>query len=248
MFKNEELNVNDRWKLIKNETGQSTHTSPQVIVEGGKFFTNHLEIANSLNRQYVRKINNLIEKMETSDVDPLINYKQSIGPKGDQLSFTFTTITMAQLRKTISKMKATGSTGEDDISVRMIKQAQNELEPILLHLFNMIVRTTTFPESLKTSKVVPIRKTGKEPDSSDGWRPVNLVAAISKILERIFLRQILEHLDTNDLIGHSHHGAVRFKSTQSLVSELHDKLIEDLDKDDDSALVVLDQSKGVRRP
>ena len=182
--------------------------------------------------------------METSDVDPLINYKQSIGPKGDQLSFTFTTITMAQLRKTISKMKATGSTGEDDISVRMIKQAQNELEPILLHLFNMIVRTTTFPESLKTSKVVPIRKTGKEPDSSDGWRPVNLVAAISKILERIFLRQILEHLDTNELIGHSHHGAVRFKSTQSLVSELHDKLIEDLDKDDDSALVVLDQSKA----
>ena len=76
-----------------------------------------------LNRQYVRKINKLIEQMDKSDIDPLTNYIQSIGPKGGQLSFTFTQITMNDLRKTLSIMKSTGSAGEDDISVRMLKQA-----------------------------------------------------------------------------------------------------------------------------
>ena len=56
--------------------------------------------------------------------------------------------------------------------------------------------------------------------------------------------QIMNHLDSNELISHSHHGAVRRKSTQSLVTEIHDKLLEDLTNDTDTALLILDQSKA----
>ena len=131
----------------------------------------------------------------------------------------------------------------------MIKQAQSELEPIILHLVNRVMKTTTFPNILKTSRYhenieVPIRKIGKEPDTSEGWRPVNVVAAIAKIIERILLKQLLNHLDVNDLIGHAHHGAVKNKSTQSVITELHDKLLEDMENDTDTALLVLDQSKA----
>ena len=55
--------------------------------------------------------------MDVSDTDPLINYKQSLGPNRGNLSFTFTPINMHDLQKTLSTMKSTGSTGEDDISV-----------------------------------------------------------------------------------------------------------------------------------
>ena len=126
----------------------------------------------------------------------------------------------------------------------MIKQAQSKLEPIILHLINRVLKTTTFPDNLKTSKVVPIRKVGKEPNTSEGWRPINVVAAIAKIIERILLKQVLNHLEVNDLIGHSHHGTVRNKSTQSVITELHDKLLEDMENDTDTALLVLDQSKA----
>ena len=103
-FKDENLNINDRWKLMKDETGQSNHSSPQVVIEGDKHYTKHIDIANSLNRQYVRKINKLIENMEESDIDPLSNYTQSIGPKGESLSFTFTQINMNDLRKTLHEV------------------------------------------------------------------------------------------------------------------------------------------------
>ena len=75
----------------------------------------------------------------------------------------------------------------------------------------------TFPEKLKTYKVVPIRKLGKEPDTLEGWRPVNVVAAIAKVIERILLKQVLDHLDTNELIGHSHHGTLCNVSLHNLL-------------------------------
>ena len=108
--------------------------------------------------------------------------------------------------------------GQDDISLRTIKQAQSSLEPLLLHMVNQIIRTKVFPEVLKTSKVVPIPKQGKDPNTADGWRPINVVIALAKIVERVFLQQMLKHMEDNALIAHSHHGSVKRKSTQTLVN------------------------------
>ena len=136
---------------------------------------------------------------------------------------TLKKIGMSDLRLTLSKMRATGSVGEDDISLKNIKQAQGELEPLLLNLVNSIISTTTFPSKLKTSKVIPIPKTGKDDTTAEGWRPVNVVASLAKIIERVMLKQIMKHLEESKVIGHAHHGALRQKSTQTLVTELHQK-------------------------
>ena len=141
-------------------------------------------------------------------------------------------------------MKATGSTGEDDISTRLLKQALQELEPLFLHMVNTTIKTTTYPDVLKTTKVVPIQKTGKDKTTSDAWRPINVVSALSKIIERVLLKQIQEHLDINNLVGQQHHGAVRGKSTQTLVSELQDILAEDISHGRETVLIALDQSKA----
>ena len=180
--------------------------------------------------------------MEPSELDPLIHYKKVVGR--DDLSFTFTQINMTQLRTILTGMKSTGSTGTDDISMKILKQAQPELEPLLLHLVNATIKTNKFPEALKETKVVLIQKLGKDATNSDGWRPVNVVTVISKVIECVFLRQILLHLDTNHLIGQQHHGAVRGKSTQTLITELQDLLVDDRTQGKESFLVALDQSKA----
>ena len=62
---------------------------------------------------------------------------------------------------------------------------------------------------MKTTKIVPIKKPGKDDTSSDGWRPVNVVGALSKIVEKVFLIQIMKHIEKNELITHQHHGSVK---------------------------------------
>ena len=60
------------------------------------------------------------------------------------------------------------------------------------------------------------------------------------------MRQIIEHMERNKLIAHQHHGAVHGKSTQTMVVEIYDKLLENLQNDDDTALIMLDQSKAYK--
>ena len=241
-FQGEDQNLSDKWKTMKRETGQANFASPQTITENGKQHTTHANMAAALNRQYTQTIRKLIGEMESNGVDPLEHYRKVV-PQG-LTKFTFKQINMSQLRTTLSRMRATGSMGEDDLSTKNIKQAQKELEPLLLKLINTTIKSTTYPEALKTTKIVPIPKPNKNKNNSDGWRPVNLVVALSKVIERVLLGQILDHLDNNKLVPAQHHGSIRGKSTQTLVNELHDLLVEDLKDDKEGALIVLDQSKA----
>ena len=65
-----------------------------------------------------------------------------------------------------------------------------------------------------------------------------------KVIERDYLKQIIQHLERHKLIGHQHHGVVQGKSTQTLVTELQDLLVEDRTKGQESFLIALDQSKA----
>ena len=49
-------------------------------------------------------------------------------------------------------MRATGSAGADDISMGLIKQAITELEPLLLHLVNSIIKSREISRSTENCK------------------------------------------------------------------------------------------------
>ena len=84
----------------------------------------------------------------------------------------------------------------------------------------------------------------KHKTDPDGWRPVNIVQSLSKIIEQTYLRQILKHLEENRLVNHSHHRGLKSKSTQTAINEIHDGLVEALANGEEAALVVIDQSKA----
>ena len=186
----------------------------------------------------------MIKNIPNSQIDPLIHYSNSVG--WVERKFTFTQISMGELTKLLDKMKPTGSAAEDDVSMQVIKEARNKLQPLILLMINQSIKNRVYPDQLKTTKIVPIEKKGKTTTTSDGWRPVNVVPALSKILEWVLLKQIINHLEVNQLISHAHHRAVKGKSTQTVVIELYDRLMENLTKGDDSVLVLLDQSKAYK--
>ena len=119
-IKAESSTTTEKWKKLKRETGQASFQSPQIIVEGSKHHTSHKAIADSLNRQYVRRVNKLIEEMGPP-LDPLISYSEYIGEIKSTL--TFKKIAMSEMRLILMKIKGTNSMGQDDISLKSIKQA-----------------------------------------------------------------------------------------------------------------------------
>ena len=109
---------------------------------------------------------------------------------------------------------------------------------------NMVIQTEKFPTSLKVTKIVPIPKPGKDQTIPDGWRPINVVPALSKVIEKCILKQVLKYLQVNQFINHSHHGSVQNKSTQTLIQEIYEMLLTTMEKGETAAFIQLDQSKA----
>ena len=242
-FANPDLKTSkQKWNLIKDVTGQSKNNPPEIIMKENSPITSPKQIANTMNKEYVKIIKETINKIPKNDIDPIKNYKENIGEVNSK--FIFKEITMHELRKILSSMKPTGSTSNDYISMKTIKKARKTLEPILLNMVNSTISKRTYSDILKIIKILPIHKPGKDPLYTENWRPINLVPSLSKIIEKVLSLQIWQHLNINNLIHHNHHGGINGRSTQTLVLELYDILLEAIEKGEDMAVIAIDQSKS----
>ena len=128
--------------------------------------------------------------------------------------------------------------------MKLIKKATNELAPLLLHLIDQIIQTKTYPKALKVTKVM--RKPKKEEKDQNGWRPINIVSSVLRIVEQILLEQITDHLNKNNLILPQHHGGIKERSTQSIILKIHDHLMEIVIEDKEALIIPIDQSHAYK--
>ena len=70
-----------------------------------------------------------------------------------------------------------------------------------------------FPDKLKIAKVVPLCK---KDDKAliENYRPVSILPAISKVIEKIMFRQIYEYFTINNLFYKSQYGFRQKHSTE----------------------------------
>ena len=236
------MSTKQKWKLAKEETGQNSHLSPTLMREGDTIYTKPGDIAKILNRQYIQSIRDKISQIPHTDTNPLKIYSEYLGPIDTKLNIE--QISMYQLTTLLQTMKPTTSSSADFISMRLIKDAAPAIKPLLLHLINTVIRTEVYPDILKLTKIVPIRKMEKPDDSALGWRPINIVPSISKVIEKTLLLQINNYLVRNNMINHTHHGSIQGKGTQTLVQELYDSMLELMEEGELAAVIQTDQSKA----
>ena len=86
-------------------------------------------------------------------------------------------------------MKSKSSTGYDEISNKLIKQARSVLVKPLTLLMNQIIHTGELPDQLKLSRVKPLFKKGDQCCFSN-YRPISLLPSISKIFEHVIADQL----------------------------------------------------------
>jgi hypothetical protein len=87
----------------------------------------------------------------------------------------------------------------DGISANLIKHIALEISVPLAHIFNLSLTTGVFPSRLKTSRVVPIFKAG-DPEICDNYIPISLLSWLSEILEKMVSIQLVNHLDSNNIL------------------------------------------------
>jgi hypothetical protein len=99
--------------------------------------------------------------------------------------------------KLIKRKKATGL---DNLPPGLLKDSAEQISAPLTYLINLSLMTGVFPTDWKTAKVIPIHKSGTR-SNFDNFRPISILPAISKIIERIIHRQVMSFLNENNLLS-----------------------------------------------
>ena len=131
--------------------------------------------------------------------------------------------------------------GSDKISTRVIKDGLSVI--IITYIINASLASGVFPGGWKQAEVTPIPKEGDHNQPGKN-KLISLLPVLSKVCERIVLNQLTAYLTTNNCLSAKQSGNKKFHSTETTLISSSDAILTGMDKQDLSAMVLLDMSKA----
>ena len=125
----------------------------------------------------------------------------------------------------------------------MIKDAASILAAPLTFLINLSLQTGSVPSAWKTAKVIPLFKNGSRTDT-DNYRPISILPVMSKTLERVVHKQLMEHLERNSLLFKHQFGFRSKRSTELAVALFTDFIRKEADKGSLTGAIFIDLSNA----
>ena len=90
------------------------------------------------------------------------------------------------------------------------------------------MRQGIFPDSYKIAEVIPLFKGGSKV-SNDSYRPISLLPAIGKLLEKLIADKMVKYFDAYDLFSPLQFGFRSKFSTEHAIIDIHEKILSNLD-------------------
>ena len=133
--------------------------------------------------------------------------------------------------------------GYDEISNKIIKKSSDIVAPFLKTLFDACLQQGIFPDCFKLAQVAPLFK-GGDRTNLGSYRPISLLPALSKVLEKIILVRMMTFLSDNNIISEHQFGFRPKFSTEYAIVDIYDKLTKNLDNSSTSCAIFLDLAKA----
>uniref|UniRef100_A0A1B6KSQ8 Reverse transcriptase domain-containing protein n=1 Tax=Graphocephala atropunctata TaxID=36148 RepID=A0A1B6KSQ8_9HEMI len=178
-----------------------------------------------------------------NDIDPdTVEFFRSNKKNGRVDDFTFVAVSEDEVKSTMNEVKSR-AVGIDDISIQMINAVSPYALGAITYLVNKCLETGVFPKEWKKSIVRPLPKV-TAPKTKQELRPISILPAMSKIVEKIAIRQIMTHMKNQDLLPKLQSGFRRNHSTCTALTNMFSDLYEAKNKGKCSSLVMIDYSQA----
>ena len=228
-------NIND---LISN---RKVKTSPTYFKDEHVMVTDKLEIANKFNLYFTNIGPNLAKDIHITTTKNFASYLIKVDENINQ--FNFQDVDEDTIRKIIDDFAPKKSCGFDGITLMHLKYLKETLLAPTTLIIRQVIHTGIFPEQLKIAKVIPIYK--KDDDTIfSNYRPISILPAISKIIEKVIYGQIYYYFSQNKLFSDSQYGFRHGHSTELAALEIVDRINTVLDNNETPLSIFLDLSKA----
>ena len=189
--------VNEKFKDCDNDPKKLFSTLDEIM---GKYKDTILPegksdatVANDMANFFMNKIQKINDALKDHNM-------HSPEPKRVEQELTeFKPIDSIGLRKIILGSKPT-TCQTDPIPSAFIKENLDMLLPVLLRIVNHSITMGSFNKLWKLSTIVPLQKKVGSNTSLANYRPVNNLPFLSKIVEKVILKQLQGHIDEHQLL------------------------------------------------
>lgn len=148
-----------------------------------------------------------------------INEQYITYPPRNPNTFKFTDITASEIVTVVSAMPVKFSVGCDNIPSLALKECIDILCVPLEKIFNLSFYTSTYPDLLKLSKIIPIHKAGDK-NIPENYRPISILSTINIVFEKLIVRRIMSFLEGQSILTPCQHGFRKGRSTDTAVLSL----------------------------
>ena len=128
------------------------------------------------------------------------------------------TVTEEILLKHLKSLRIDKAAGPDDVHPFILKNLAETLVKPLTLLFNLSLTEKNLPDIWRKGIITAIFKKGAKNQPSN-YRPISLTSVICKLLERIVVDCIIQHLTSNIIYDKRQHGFTKKRSTETNLLE-----------------------------
>ena len=228
------------WKILKDlmKTTKRKSNYPNAFKYNNNMISDSALIAGQFNDYFTNIGPSLNLKLQDTNIDPMHylggNYVHSL---------FFSPTDVSEVNCLLNEINVNKSTGPDGLHPAVIKSVAQHISPILVHIFNNSMLTGIIPKALKVAQITPIYK-ADDPMEFINYRPISILPVLSKILEKVVLKRLLDFLNKHDILNSSQFGFRKHHSTTLALIDLIDNISNSLDNKDYTIGVFLDLSKA----
>ena len=221
-LKENESDAKKFWKVIRGiipsdkKTGDNNillkDRGTQIVKEGVAHFIN----------DYFVNIGNFVppDNFSSDEISTEPSSPEQDHPNASAFTpaWKLTKVTETEVFKVIRDINVSKSSGLDNISSFIVKEAFLALVPETTFMLNLSIASSTFPNVWKEALVIPIPKSGNLTQVKN-YRPISLLPLPGKVLEKLIHGQISGYLETAALLSDCQHGFRKDHSTIHSVAQ-----------------------------
>jgi len=131
----------------------------------------------------------------------------------------------------------------DPVPSEIIKEFLTDLLPFIARMCTSSLMTGHLPCSQRHAVITPIlKKLGTDVSVASNYRPISGLTFLSKLIERLVSRQLINYLETNDLCPINQSAYRKNHSTETVVLYVLANTYAAIDRRDVTLMAMLDQS------
>ena len=197
------------------------------------------ELALTFNNFFTKKIDMIRENMIMSSVTC-----HNISEDQDHSTSLLCEFEPATVDEISDIIKETGvkCSPADLLPQQLYEENIGNLTPLLTELVNLSLSTGSM-DGVKLADVVPLIK-GDNLDSHvlKNYRPVSNLTFLGKIIERVVLKRLNDHLTANNLHSHNQYAYKTHHSTETLIIKIVNDVLIAMDEKEATDIMLLDLS------